>query len=122
MPAPEPTPDAMGPRTADNLPYTALFEDVQLPEGGQRIYLRTNGEAVALFRWEGQVYALSNRCVHRGGSIGNGTFSAGIVTCPMHEWEFHIGDGRCVDNPDMGLRTYPVMIQENMIKVRFEDT
>ena len=117
-----PLTDAMGATAADTGRYTALFVDAELPEGGRRIFLRENGEAVALFRWEGQVYALSNRCVHRGGSIGDGTLTAGVITCPMHEWEFRIGDGRCVDNAEMGLQTYPVMIQNNMIKVRFEDT
>lgn len=112
----------MGDATTDSGLYTALLQDTQLPEGGRRICLRPNGEAVALFRWEARVYALSNRCVHRGGSIGDGTLENGVVTCPMHEWVFRIGDGRCVDNPEFALKTYPVMIEDNMIKVRFEDS
>ena len=112
----------MGELTTDTGPYTALLSDTQLPEGGRRICLRHNGEAVALFRWEGRVYALSNRCVHRGGSIGDGMLANGVITCPMHEWEFRIVDGRCVDNPEFALKTYPLVVQDNMIKVRFEDT
>lgn len=92
-----------------------------LEEESRHIHLRDDGEAIALFRHDGQLYALGNRCVHRGGSIGDGEVIAGTVTCPMHEWVFSLEDGRCIDNPQMGLRRYPVVVEEGIIKVIIEN-
>ena len=92
-----------------------------LADGGRHIHMTDEGVAIALIQEEGQVYAMSNRCVHRGGSIGDGTVEGGTITCPMHDWIFRLVDGRCVDNPEMKLKTYPVLIENEMIKVQLEN-
>jgi len=49
----------------------------------------------------GGAYVLSDTCVHRGGSLGEGSVSDGCVACPYHGWEYS-GDGRCVRIPSLG--------------------
>ena len=80
-----------------------------------------NGEAIALFRHQGKLFALGNRCVHRGGSIGDGEVRNGTVTCPMHNWVFYLENGRCVDNPGMRLRNYSVDVDNGKIRVHIEN-
>ena len=109
----------------DVVEYQTVLQLVDLPPGSQRIIMERGDQAIAVFHLspadsaggKGSIYALDNRCVHRGGSIGDGHVSDGKVTCPMHEWEYYIDSGRCVDNPEARLRCYPVRIREGAIQV-----
>lgn len=77
------------------------------------------GERVALVRDKGKVYALQDRCPHRGVplSLGRRQFP-GTVSCPYHGWTFSLGDGRLcaviTDGPDspingrVSVAAYPV--------------
>ncbi len=101
--------------------YIDIIAESALPDGGRYIHLLENGEAIALFKRNGRIYALGNRCVHRGGSIGDGEVTDSLVTCPMHEWVFRLDDGACIDNPDMRLQTYTVEVADQQIRVRIEN-
>ena len=105
--------------------YQTVLQLVDFPPGSQRIVIIRGDQAIAVFHLsandvsggQGGIYALDNRCVHRGGSIGDGHVSDGKVTCPQHEWEFHVDSGRCVDNPEARLKCYPVRIREGAIQI-----
>ena len=111
----------------DGFQTVMLIKD--LPPGSQRVVVGGNGRAIAVFHLapssargaQGGVYALANRCVHRGGSIGDGTVTEGQVTCPWHDWSYHVESGRCVDNPQARLKTYPVRIQQGKIQIYFDE-
>src|SRR5262249_6828788 len=53
------------------------------------------GERIALVRDKGIVYALHDRCPHRGVplSLGRRQFP-GTISCPYHGWTYGLGDGR----------------------------
>ena len=46
------------------------------------------GERVAVFRYDGQVSALSNVCQHQNGPLGEGRILDGCVTCPWHGFQY----------------------------------
>lgn len=57
------------------------------------------GQDLALFRGtNGKISALSDLCVHRGGSLANGWLEGDCVRCPYHGWAFD-GSGACTDIP-----------------------
>ena len=58
-------------------------------------------QSVALFHQDDQVFAYVNRCTHRGGPIGEGLVSGGVVTCPWHGNRFEVATGRCVSDDDL---------------------
>lgn len=62
--------------------------------------LKVCGMELALFRRRSdrRVFALSNLCVHRGGSIADGWTQGDCIVCPYHGWEYE-GDGRCSKIP-----------------------
>ncbi len=109
----------------DNDSYQTFMPLADLPPGSQRIVMAADGRAIALFHLlaaddtpgAGGVNALDNRCVHRGGSIGDGQVADGRVICPWHEWTYRVDDGRCVDNPQARLTSYPVRIHQGAIEV-----
>jgi nitrite reductase/ring-hydroxylating ferredoxin subunit/uncharacterized membrane protein len=78
--------------------WTAALRESDLPEGESR-YAEVGGVGVLVARYEGQVYALSNRCVHRGGALDEGELSDGCVTCPLHGSTFRLADGAIERGP-----------------------
>jgi nitrite reductase (NADH) small subunit len=100
-------------------------------EPGQRQLVEFDGTTVGIFNVDGDFFALVNRCVHQGGPVCNGkimprlsaeilpsgevreVLSAQIdtIACPWHGWEYDLRSGRCLANPRLGLRSYPVVAE-----------
>ena len=75
------------------------------------------GKIIALYNVDGNVYALDNTCLHRGGPLGEGTLNGDVVTCPWHLWEYNVRTGEKVNSPAVKVATYPVQVEGNDIKV-----
>lgn len=85
-------------------------EDVPLL--GARVVRRGPGVAdVAVFRVaDGGLYALEDRCPHRGGPLSQGIVAGGRVTCPLHGWTIELASGEAVA-PDRGVtKRYAVRV------------
>lgn len=81
-----------------------------------------NGRHVALFRLGGEIFALDNLCLHRGGPICEGPIDArGVVTCPWHGWSYDIRTGTMVQDPRVGLSKHDVRIEGEIVSVRLTD-
>ena len=65
---------------------------------------------VAVFNIDGNLYAIDDRCPHRGASLGKGTLDGVVVTCPLHKWEFDLRTGRCVGQSGNELRRFEVFV------------
>ncbi|MBI4818766.1 MAG: Rieske (2Fe-2S) protein [Deltaproteobacteria bacterium] len=50
----------------------------------------------AVVRVGREVHVLDDTCPHRGGSLGQGSFEAGVIVCPLHRWAFRVDTGRGV--------------------------
>ncbi|WP_336485506.1 aromatic ring-hydroxylating oxygenase subunit alpha [Methylobacterium nigriterrae] len=48
----------------------------------------------------GALFALRDRCPHRGMALSKGRFDGAALTCPFHGWRFGT-DGRCRDVPTL---------------------
>ena len=76
------------------------IEDI--PVLGARRVARPKGIDVALFRnAENQVFALLDRCPHKGGPLSQGIVFGTSVACPLHNWAIGLDDG-CAMSPDEG--------------------
>ncbi|MDB5965233.1 MAG: nirD [Polaromonas sp.] len=77
-----------------------LVDDI--PVLGSRRVARPRGIDVAVFRnGEDQVFALLDRCPHRGGPLSQGIVFGTSVACPLHNWTIGLKDG-CASAPDEG--------------------
>lgn len=75
------------------------LEDI--PRLGARLVETAKG-AIAVFRTgDDQVFALHNRCPHRGGPLSEGIVHGHKVTCPLHSWVIDLENGEAVA-PDVG--------------------
>ena len=71
-----------------------------MPLGARRV-ARPQGPAVAIFRTSGdKVFALLDRCPHKGGPLSQGIVFGESVACPLHNWT--IGCDGVAAAPDVG--------------------
>lgn len=72
-----------------------------IPRLGART-VETPAGQVAVFRTnDDEVFALMNRCPHRGGPLSEGIVSGRKVACPLHNWVIDLNTG-VADAPDEG--------------------
>lgn len=77
---------------------------------------------IALFRTgEDEIFALADRCPHKGGPLSQGIVCGKQVTCPLHSWKIEFADGRAVA-PDVGeTATYPIKVEGGVVFIRIGD-
>lgn len=86
-----------------------------VPERGARV-VRLGGIDVAVFRTgSGAVYALRDRCPHRGGPLSQGIVHAECVTCPLHDWVIDLASGAAIGADEGATATFPVRIAAGRI-------
>ncbi len=73
-----------------------------IPVLGSRRVARPVGMDVAVFRNDqDQVFALLDRCPHKGGPLSQGIVFGTSVACPLHNWTIGL-EGGCAKEPDEG--------------------
>ena len=76
------------------------LEDI--PKLGSRIVRQVTGGDIAIFRTaNNEVFALHDKCPHKGGPLSQGLVHGHKVTCPLHGWNIRLEDGQAVA-PDVG--------------------
>lgn len=86
-----------------------------IPALGTRVVESGKGR-VGLFRTDAdEVFALADRCPHKGGHLSQGMVCGRHVTCPMHGWSIGLQDGKAVA-PDVGeTGAFPVKVEGGMV-------
>ena len=76
------------------------IEDI--PVLGSRRVARDQGLDVAMFRNDAdEVFALLDRCPHKGGPLSQGIVFGTSVACPLHNWTIGLCNGQA-QAPDEG--------------------
>lgn len=105
----------------------------EIPEGGRKIVAPFRGRAgIGVFNVKGRFHALRNICPHNLGPLCTGHVSGRFVAsgppsspgstltmdrdgeilrCPWHNWAFDITDGRCLGDPKLRVKSYPVTVE-----------
>jgi nitrite reductase/ring-hydroxylating ferredoxin subunit len=86
------------------------------PEGKGRAF-RAGPRTVAIFRVNGRIHAVANRCVHKGASICDGELADNgkVVRCPWHNWSFDLETGQNRLDSQERLRTYEVKVEGDQV-------
>jgi nitrite reductase [NAD(P)H] small subunit len=71
---------------------------------------------IAVFRTaDGEIFALVDRCPHKGGPLSEGIVQGCAVACPLHGWVVHLDSGEA-EAPDEGqVPTIPVKLESGRI-------
>jgi nitrite reductase (NADH) small subunit len=98
-------------RWLDVGPLTAI------PARGARV-LHTIEGPVALFRTgDDRVFALRDRCPHRGGPLSQGIVHGECVTCPLHDWVIALPSGRARAPDEGSVATFPIRIERDRVLI-----
>ena len=98
-----------------------------LPPGERKI-VTVGRRSIGVFNVNGNLYALRNRCPHKGAPLCMGIIrplvtgpepyqfevsrEGEILRCPWHGWEFDLATGRSVFNPhQVRVRSYDVSVE-----------
>ena len=107
----------------------------EAPAEGSVRMLEIGTHGIGLYRVSGRLYALANRCPHRGAPLCSGMVatpleaatgdvplgtSASVVRCPWHKWEFDIATGRSLVDERLRVRRYAVRVEEEQVVVTLD--
>jgi len=103
--------------------YTPVCALADIPRLGARVVERAGacGVNIAVFRTaDDLVFALADRCPHKGGPLSQGIVHGNRVACPLHNWNIDLGTGTAVE-PDEGcVARYPVRLADGWVHVALE--
>ena len=72
-----------------------------IPRLGSRVVKSASGDIAVFRNSEDEVFALHDKCPHKGGPLSQGIVHGKRVTCPLHGWNIGLDDGQAVA-PDVG--------------------
>jgi nitrite reductase (NADH) small subunit len=95
--------------------WTDILDLDDIPRQGARVVRHGNLD-IAVFRTaDDAVFALEDRCPHKGGPLSQGIVHGRRVTCPMHNWNVELESG-CAVAPDVGCaREFPVRVDAGRV-------
>ena len=83
----------------------------EIPVRGSRTVPVVGGEEIAVFRTaDGKVFALANRCPHKGGPLSQGIVHGHSVACPLHNWQIALATGEAQGEDKGCTPTIPVKV------------
>ena len=89
-----------------------------IPRLGARVVRRPAGGDIALFRnADDEVFALHDKCAHKGGPLSDGIVHGSSVTCPLHNWVFDLATGTAQGADEGRVRTYPVKVEDGLVSI-----
>lgn len=92
-----------------------VFEDLGEQQPSVAI---VEGEEIALYRVDDDVFATSNFCTHGMARLSDGYLDGHTIECPLHQGLFDIRTGRCAGDPvEVDLKTYVTRVREGMVEI-----
>jgi 3-phenylpropionate/trans-cinnamate dioxygenase ferredoxin subunit len=109
------------------VPRHVVARAAEIPPGTRKL-VKAGTRSIVIFNVGGELFALSDRCPHRGGSLSKGKLTGlvrssapgaydysrpgEIIRCPWHAWEFDIRTGKSWCDPQrMRLANYAVSVE-----------
>ena len=95
-------------------------------EAGAAHVVEVRGREVGLFRVDGSLYAVPNRCPHQGAPLCAGPVEGALVAddgqlrydhedevvyCPWHQLPIRVTTGECLSFEELSVPTYEVTVE-----------
>ena len=86
-----------------------------IPVRGARV-VKTAAGCVAVFRTGADsVFAIDDKCPHKGGPLSQGIVHDTAVTCPLHNWVISLESGEALGADKGAVRTYALRIEKGRL-------
>jgi nitrite reductase (NADH) small subunit len=102
--------------------WTLICRVDDIPVLGSRRVTRAQGLDVAVFRNDvGDVFALLDRCPHKGGPLSQGIVFGTSVACPLHNWTIGLCTGQAAA-PDEGCTPkFAVKVEDGQVYLQTQE-
>lgn len=97
--------------------FVRIASRAELPAPGEAKEFECGEKQICVANVGGEISALDNVCVHRGGPLGQGVIEDGKVVCPWHGWQFDAKTGAVGHNPSAKIATYPLKFEGDDVLV-----
>ena len=75
-----------------------------------------HGDDVAVYNVDGEFYATTDFCPHKGAPLSDGVLCGHVIECGLHGWQFDVRTGECLTVRET-IKTYPLRIEDGMVIV-----
>jgi nitrite reductase/ring-hydroxylating ferredoxin subunit len=101
------------------MPFVKIASQFELPPMNQVKEFPCAGKTICVANVNGEISAMENTCLHRGGPLGQGVISGGKVVCPWHGWEWDpkTGEARA---PGAKVAVYRVKIEGGDVRIEID--
>lgn len=83
------------------------------------IGVNAEGQDLALYNVEGEIFATDNICTHGHARLCDGFLEGHEIECPLHQGRFDIRNGKALCEPlTRDIRSYPIKIEEGRVWVQ----
>ena len=100
--------------------FVEALDIKSLPPGSHTV-ISINGKEVLLFNIDGEISAIGNICLHKGGPLSEGKvekkYDGYYVTCPWHGWEYNVKTGAAPPGFYDQQALYDTRVKDNKIFV-----
>ncbi|WP_332673761.1 nitrite reductase small subunit NirD [Aromatoleum sp.] len=89
-----------------------------IPVLGARVVPSASGD-IAVFRTaDDEVFAIHDKCPHKGGPLSQGIVHGRDVTCPLHGWKIALASGDALA-PDVGCtKSFDVKLVDGLVLLK----
>jgi len=91
--------------------FTKLAAQSDLPALNEVKELSCGDKLICVSNVKGEIGAMENTCLHRGGPLGEGQLEGKVVTCPWHGWQFDVTTGKALQSQNAGVGCYTVEVR-----------
>lgn len=86
-----------------------------IPKDGARVIKTPLGDIAVFRNMQNEIFALRDKCPHKGGPLSQGIIFGRTVACPLHNWNIALETGIAVA-PDEGCAaSFPVRMEGEKI-------
>ena len=102
--------------------WLRVLQPGELPEGRVKS-VSCGAQTLCMVHYRGTYAALSNRCPHQGGPLGEGSIENGLLRCPWHGWDYDPLTGKPPGDfgDDPGVPTFPVEVRPDGVYVELSE-
>jgi nitrite reductase (NADH) small subunit len=99
--------------------FIRLTSQAELPANNEVREFTCGEKTICVANVNGEICAMDNICLHRGGPLGQGVIEEGKVICPWHGWAWDPKTGQS-GPPDAKIAVYPVKIENGEVLIELE--
>ena len=97
--------------------FTKIATQSDLPVAGEAKEFPCGAKLICIANVDGDLSAMDNLCLHRGGPLGQGLVDGGKVVCPWHGWQWDPKTGQAGHNANAKVAVYPLKIENGDVLV-----